>query len=417
MTLPLIITLQDGVQVANTPVVGINAFGTELRDTLYRLRVRNLQIMASIRQDVGASLSIMDEAEVSGSGTAGLFFAAFCAYGMTTTAATAGARVRQTRIKIPHQHGNTLMVLLEVRWGVADAGTTARIGMHDEVDGLFFQLDSDFSVGWNNNSISNVIPRASWSGDPLDGTGSSGFILDPNQQQLAFIEFDPNNVVRWGFYIEGIPIIVHETFVANNNAVPLFCDTMLPLRYEIENDGTGIANFIACSALVVLGERTVQASITRSINRGITTPFSTAAINTLYPILVMRVKSTIRASVIIPIQINMLSLDTSNYFVGLFVNPTFTGAEAPVYTGITGSGLEYTTGYTSATTIINDPSDAIISGYGADVIDVTNIDLETNWSIGRDILGVSDLFVLAVATVQGGAVENYYGAVTFREII
>ena len=417
MTLPLIVTLQDGNLFANNPVVGISAYGSELRDTLYRLRVQNLEVITSVRQDTGASLAVMDEGEVSGSGTSGAFFPTLCAWGMVTTLNVAGRRVRQTRANVPHQHGNPLMVLLEGRFGVADPGTTGRIGMFDDQDGLFWQLNDDLAVGFNNNAVSTVIPRASWSGDPIDGTGASGFTYNPNAFQLFFIEFDPNNYIRFGLFINGIPIICHEISVANVTAVPLYCDTMLPLRFEIENDGTGIANFIACSSLVALGEHSNSDGITRSINRGLANDFTTAAVDTLYPILTLRIKPGIRSSYITPIGINVIAFTDVYFFYALFINPTFTGSETPTYTALPTSGIEYTTGYTNLTTITTDTSEALLSGYASSDMDMDSIFLNTEEPIGHDVFEVSDLLVLAVATVRGAAVEAYTGAITVRELL
>lgn len=80
--------------------------------------------------------------------------------------------------------------------------------------------------------------QANWSLDPCDGTGRTGFILDINRMQMAYIDYSWYGAgkVRYGFKgPDGKVIYVHE-YIHNNKETEAYMRSgNLPARYEILN--------------------------------------------------------------------------------------------------------------------------------------------------------------------------------------
>jgi hypothetical protein len=74
----------------------------------------------------------------------------------------------------------------------------------------------------------------------LDGTGASGYTLDPTKATILFTDYEwlGMGAVRVGFVIDGKFIVAH-TFLNANNLDTVYMQTAnLPIRYEIETTGT-----------------------------------------------------------------------------------------------------------------------------------------------------------------------------------
>jgi len=89
------------------------------------------------------------------------------------------------------------------------------------------------------------IPQSSWSIDPCNGSGPSGYNIDIHKIQMVYYDYSWYGAgkIRFGFKDNsGIVRYVHE-FINNNNAIRAFLRSgNLPARYEIIN--TGIPTFV-----------------------------------------------------------------------------------------------------------------------------------------------------------------------------
>ena len=90
-------------------------------------------------------------------------------------------------------------------------------------------------------TVDTKIPQSQWNIDTCDGTGPSGFYLDVNKIQMAYIDYSWYGAgkVRFGFKDQtGLVTYVHE-FIHNNKFTEAYMRSgNLPARYEIENTGT-----------------------------------------------------------------------------------------------------------------------------------------------------------------------------------
>lgn len=89
--------------------------------------------------------------------------------------------------------------------------------------------------------ISTKVIQSAWNVDKCDGTGPSGFYLDPARIQMAYMDYSWYGAgkVRFGFKDQyGKVIYVHE-FIHNNKFREAYMRSgNVPARYEIENIGT-----------------------------------------------------------------------------------------------------------------------------------------------------------------------------------
>ena len=89
--------------------------------------------------------------------------------------------------------------------------------------------------------ISTKVIQSDWNIDKCDGTGPSGFYLDPARIQMAYMDYSWYGAgkVRFGFKDQyGKVIYVHE-FIHNNKFREAYMRSgNVPARYEIENVGT-----------------------------------------------------------------------------------------------------------------------------------------------------------------------------------
>ena len=89
--------------------------------------------------------------------------------------------------------------------------------------------------------VSNLkTARPNFSIDPLDGTGPSGYIFDPNKMQMIFIDYSWYGAgkIRYGMRgIDGEIFYFHEYINNNNNTEAYMRSGNLPGRFEISTKG------------------------------------------------------------------------------------------------------------------------------------------------------------------------------------
>jgi hypothetical protein len=88
--------------------------------------------------------------------------------------------------------------------------------------------------------VETRIPRTSWNGDRLDGSGPSKFTINLARMQLFWIDMEWLGVgfVRFGVVYEGKLVICHTMYHTNELSGTYTRTPKLPVRYEIS---TGVA--------------------------------------------------------------------------------------------------------------------------------------------------------------------------------
>lgn len=292
----------------------------------------------------------------------------------TDTTATSLSRRTTNRYHF-YMPGIGMSVAMSVAIGDSGkAGNTRAWGMFDSENGLRWELvNSELNVCIRSSTSGGVVhrrvPRSSWNGDRLDGTGQSGYDIDITHRNLYWIEFAwlGVGVVRFGvFGSRGERIICH-TFANTNSggSSPYSQSGSMPLAVESENTATtssGSEIRWICGALT--SEVTPQYIFWRLSD--ISTP-SAIAVITETPVLSIRSKMTYAGK---PNRVNVYPETLSVYVDGGPIKLTcLVGATTTGSTFLDASGtIQYDT---SASTSSGDAMFCVYLGAGTHNVDLS----------------------------------------------
>jgi len=216
--------------------------GSTAYDAFGRLRVSNpLTIFDST--NVLSKNNLFDE-DLTGSGTV-TYTANKSTVNLNVTTASGDKVIRQSKRVMSYQPGKSLLNLNTFVMNAQESGLEQRVGMFDTNNGIFFE---DTGTGYQivrrtyvtGSAADNDVAQSSWNGDKLDGTGASGYTLDPTKATIMFTDYEWLGMgsVRVGFVIDGKFIVAHTFLNANNLSTVYMQSANLPIRYEIETTGT-----------------------------------------------------------------------------------------------------------------------------------------------------------------------------------
>ena len=343
---------------------------------------------------------------------------------MTVTASASDYVIRQTKQRFNYQPGKSQLIFMTFH-SPQVTGITCRIGCFSGTstnyltpdNGIFFSCDGDIS--WNiakNGTTTETITQANWNVDKLDGTGVSGITLDMTDSQILIIDYEWLGVgrVRVGFVINGLIYYCHYFNHANNGFESVYMSTPnLPLRYDIQTDGTNGSHLDHICSTVISEGGIEQTGILRSIDTGITHVDANTA-NTTYAVVGMRLKTTHLDVTNTPEFFSMINEQSQDFRWSLCYNPTIAGTFT--YTDVTNSSIQEATG--DSTNTVSDEGLVLDSGY----IRATNQGggstgrkFVTSLRMGSTINEVSDQIVLCVTPLAASA--DISGSLTFRELL
>ena len=346
---------------------------------------------------------------------------------LAVTGGGVGSVVRQTYRVFPYQPGKGLLVLATF---VMDNGTSAnlnqKVGYFNTQNGVFFQRTAgvnSFVLRTNTTgtpSDARAVTQANWNGDKLDGTGESGLTLDLTKPQILWMDFEWLGVgsVRCGFIINGAYIVCHTFDTANVYGTTVYMTTaILPVRYEITTTTAAVAATLTqiCSSVISEGgfEQTSIDHVARRTT--VFTNITTAA--TFFPIVSIRLASGRTGAVVLPNRVQFLPLTNQNYEVVLLKNPTLTGATWAA-TVPSDSNVEYDVAATAISAIGTIVQTDYVTSSGSAGVSQTSLPNDYNWDLqlGATIAGVSDIFTLAVRTVDGATQGSGVGSISFYDL-
>jgi hypothetical protein len=409
--------LLRGIVTTTTPIP-ISIGGTNT-DAFGRLRVSQPYTLFDSQNRYAADNQF--DVATTGTGTT-TFLPNEAAVKMEVTGAGVGSVLRQSYRSFPYQPGKGLLVLATfVMDSSMSLNLTQRVGYYNDQNGVFFQrVDGTYSFvlrSYVTGSVSNVrtVNQADWNGDKLDGTGDSGYTLDPSKAQILWMDFEWLGVgsVRCGFIINGEYIVCHTFNNANEITNVYMTTAILPVRYEIVTTTSAVAasmKAICCSVISEGGFE--QTSIDHVARR--TTVLGTIG-STFLPVVSIRLASTRLGAVVLPNRVQVLPTTNQNYEVALIKNPTLTAAS---WTAVpSDSNVEFdvaATATTGGTIVQTDYVTATGSGGVGNTSAATgyNFDLQ----LGASIAGVSDIYTVAVRTVSGATTGDVVGSLSFYDL-
>ena len=276
---------------------------------------------------------------------------------------TSGAiAIRQSRPYMRYQPGKTMFMATACQMGAALTNNVTRVGFFDDGNGAFFEQSA--ATATNPFGIA-VVVRSDASGAvtdtrfPLDQwNGDMRVIstLDFTRIQMFWVEYAwyGAGATRFGFWIDGEPVIAHQVGWGNYispagvaNTQPWARTGNLPVRYEQRNSGTiAQANdlFHYGVSVIVEGGQDDQRGFTYSYGMAPATPVrSTGAAVTRWPVLSIRPRAmgtselTHSTNAVTAGTVNSITLTTANltvdqykgryiYFPGLSTTQGGTGA-------------------------------------------------------------------------------------------
>jgi len=336
-----------------------------------------------------------------------------------TVTGSNGSRARlRTHTFFRYQSGKSQAALLTCFH--SNAGETNQIrrwGYFGDNDGLFFELNGTTlqlvrRTSTSGSPVDNVIPRATWNGDKLDGSGPSGITLDLTRANLYEIHMHWLGVANVRFYVNGI--LVHTATHANTLTVPYMRTAKLPIQWEIVNTGasTGATMEAICCSVKSLGgdappEYTYAAYNATDISVG----------TTERPILSIRPKSTYgginNRMLILPV---LATIKTEGSRAGwtLRINPTLTGAS---FNSVNAkSGVEFDVAATSFT-----GGEVLFNGFLPNSNDKDTIYLNNVFSIlgrklRRDAFDTTGDILTVTAYNEAAGSTNMRGSISWGEV-
>jgi len=309
-----------------------NVIGTQTSsayDAFGRLRTSNpLTIFDS--SNVMSKGSLFDES-LTGSGTVS-YTANKSTVNLNVTTASGDKVIRQSKRVMTYQPGKSLLNLNTFVMATQTANLEQRVGMFDANNGIFFE---DTGTGYQfvrrtyvtGSAVDTAVAQSSWNGDKLDGTGESGYTLDPTKATIMFMDFEWLGMgsVRCGFVIDGKFIVAHKFLNANNLDTVYMQTANLPIRYEIETTDTiGSASVLqqVCSTCMIEGGYP-PTDVRQVIGTAdISTAVTLTTANTWYNMVTIRIKTGRPYAVIIPAGADILNIANADFEYGLFKNAT-----------------------------------------------------------------------------------------------
>jgi hypothetical protein len=339
------------------------------------------------------------------------------AINLNVTAGGVGSVIRQTYRSFPYQPGKGLLVLATF---CMDSSTipTQRVGYFNADNGVFFQRAGGTSSFVLRSSVTGsvsdarTVPQSAWNGDKLDGTGASGITLDPAKSQILWMDFEWLGVgsVRCGFIIDGTYIVCHTFTNANEITTTYMTTAILPVRYEITSTSAVAATLKqVCSSVMSEGGYDAQSAVYTAIRSTKRTGFST----TFVPLISIRLASGRSGAVVLVQLAQALPTVTQTYEVVVLKNATLTGAS---YVASVSSNVDYdqtATALTGGVVVAHDYVTSTSQGRSA-----ARVDAGYNWDLqlGSTIAGVSDVYTLAIRTLDASPTGDAWGSIAFYDL-
>ena len=327
---------------------------------------------------------------------------------LNVTEAASSKTVRQSNRVMSYQPGKSLLIFNTFVMNEPTTNLKQKVGLFDANNGIFFYADGTTlkivrRTYTSGAAVDTEISQSSWNGDKLDGTGASGFDLDPATSNILFIDIEWLGVgsVRVGFVINGQLITAH-TFNNANSLTTVYMQTAnLPIRYEIERAGTLTAGTYTlqqiCSSCISEGGYQPE-GILESVGTASLGGVNLTTAGTFYNLATIKIKANRPYAVIVPNGFVASAVSNSDFEVELRQNAT---PSTPFSYTSYSDNIEYDlTGTTTITggTVVGR---TYLSGKGVSIETFGN-GLNFQYQIGQTIAGVSDTLTLCAR----GAANN-----------
>ena len=384
-------------------------------DAFQRLRIGSPDTVFDNKQIYGDNTLIWSTL-VTGNATSSFLSNNSCM--LLTASGSNSSVIRQTRRRHAYQPGKSQLIICTGNFNqMPAANVVKRIGYFDQNNGIGFMASgSSFGVFLRSNTsgtpTNTFISQSSWNLDHYDGTGTSGNSLNITSSQIYFMDFEWLGVgrVRYGIFQGGIPTYVHQITNINALNTVFMSSPNQPIRYEIVNSGSTPQSLShICSTVVSEGGLATNLGQVKAVSN----LYNGAVANGVYcGLIALRLNSSSLDGVVVPLEISTIQTTSGGvYEVNLQLNPS--GSLPWVWQSYSGSVVQWATG--SNTFTIATEGSKISSFVSAGTNQLSNIDIDNNFSLGSDVTGSQDILVLGYHELAGNA-GNVCATLTWREI-
>ncbi len=398
----------------NLPSV-IQSFGdmSAQIDAYGRARVSNPHTLFDSKQVFENSELYFDDLEID-LGTLSTYDVNRSSTRLTVSDSVAGARIRQTFQSWDYQPGKGQLAHFTFLMGENVEGVKKRVGLFNSENGLFFEMDGTkaYFVVRSNVSGSVVDTRILQTQWNVNGLGDQ----DWEKAQVFWLDFEWHGTgsVRFGFILDGLPVLCHTQHYANFADSVYMGTPNLPIHYSIVNDGSGGASSMEhlCCSVITEGGSNPPGTVL-SAGRDVLSPFVTGN-QSLYPLFSMRINPDfIGAAIELLICTITETLGGPSYFrYQVLMNPVIAGVDAVNWVSLSNSAIQYDVSR-DVTNIISGGT-IITSGTAGGGKSTYPRIPESSLRLGASILGVPDEIVIAVQNISPGN-QNYFADMTWSE--
>lgn len=410
----------------------INEINPLLLDAFGRVPTSFPSTLLDLKQLHPGYSSMIEIATVSGSCPASAYDSNRASTKIKTSNTTAGRQVLTTNKRANYVPGKSLLTFQTFILGNTDAGTTKRVGLFDDNNGVYLKsVGNAISLVIRSNvtgsPVETTVSQSNWNIDKLNGAGGSanpsGFTLDLTKVQIfgSRIEWLGVGSVTCFFVIHGQIFPVHRFNHANSNTAVYMSTPVLPLRFEIQNSGTGGASELECICMSVIAEggqdTTRSISYVAKSRLAQTLGNGHVAYTNWYPTISFKLKTGINYCEIIPLQVELLcSSNNAVFALGLFLNPTIGGVDGAVWTSTHPySSLQFDVSRGTTNTLTFSEDKMIYSLSGSSSVSGLFSSIDTFLYLTRNLAGVSQEMVIAVAPTTNAEVFNTH--INFKELL
>lgn len=209
-------------------------------------------------------------------------------------------------------------------------GNTQVSGVGTDLDGYFIGYNgTTFSILRRYNGTNNWTAQSSWNYDKMDGTGSSGIILDPTKGNIYMINYQWYGFGSQNYYISdpttGRFVLVHRITYENQYTLTSTLNNILPMYLKSTNTTNNTNIIMKSSSFAAFVEGNV-----RLVGPRYGIDASKLVNSTLFtPIITIRNRTTYNSKTnYIPVYLRGMSVCGNNsqpIIVVLFRNSTLTG--------------------------------------------------------------------------------------------
>jgi hypothetical protein len=341
---------------------------------------------------------------------------------------TAGVRTRQSFMwhnyqpaKVQHIIQTGVLILTG-----GGTGITVYVIQGEDNNGLGFFYDEGVvktlvRTKTSGSVVNNTESQANWD-DPMDGTGRSGKTIDWTKEQIFGVSYGwlgVDAVVFW-LKVDGEVYVVNIVENSNNMDVPYISSPNLPLRWRIENDGTGAASTTkhTCGTVITEGGTENFGNLQHASTSG--THVDLATENVIYPIIGIRLKAARLGASVLVETVTVATNTASGHFDWFLVfNPSVTGTFT--YTDRASSSVQVAVASGAGPTATVSEQDIItggivIAGSGSAKGGGGDKGIANARRIGSSIAGTPDTVVLCVKPIMGASGIDIEASVDYREI-